>query len=196
MPGRTDEALAIRTDWLPYAERLSQRDLAEIDLVVIHATELPDLATARRYGEQIHYPGSRSGNSGHFYIDRDGRIEQWVPLDRVAHHVVGFNQRSIGIELVNLGRYPDWLDSRHQTWQEPITEAQFQALSAVLRQLKVQLPSLAEMIGHDDLDRRLVPASNDPATSVRRKLDPGPDFPWERLAEASGLARAGWAQGR
>ena len=40
-------AIAIR-DWpLPYAARLDSRPLAAIDLVVIHCTELPDMAMAR-----------------------------------------------------------------------------------------------------------------------------------------------------
>ncbi len=99
-------SLDIRQRPLPYVERLENRYTDEIDLVVIHCTELPDLAMARVYGEREHYPETRTGNSGHFYIDRDGRIEQWVPLDRVAHHVRGFNPHSIGIELVNNGRYP------------------------------------------------------------------------------------------
>ena len=42
---------------LPYEDRLEQRPDAQVDLVVIHCTELPDLATAREYGER----GSRSG---------------------------------------------------------------------------------------------------------------------------------------
>ena len=36
---------------LPYESRLEQRPLSQVDLVVIHCTELPDLATAREYGE-------------------------------------------------------------------------------------------------------------------------------------------------
>ena len=84
--------------WLEYAHRLDAREPGEIDLVVLHCTELPDLGTAREYGERIHYPSSRTGNAGHYYIDRDGRTEQWVPLDRVAHHVRGHNRNSVGIE--------------------------------------------------------------------------------------------------
>src|SRR5437868_3329890 len=104
---------------LSYAEKLEPRDRAEIDLVVIHCTELPDLVTAREYGERIVHATSMTGNSGHWYIDRDGALARWVPEDRVAHHVRGYNARSIGIELVNLGRFPDWLDSRKQTMTEP-----------------------------------------------------------------------------
>ncbi|AKS42834.1 N-acetylmuramoyl-L-alanine amidase [Wenzhouxiangella marina] len=172
---------------LSYQDRLESRTLDSIELLVIHATELPDLDMAREYGERIHYPGSRTGNSGHFYIDREGRIEQWVALDRVAHHVAGQNANSIGVELVSLGRYPDWLDSRHQDWQEPVNEAQLRALIGLIDQLRTRLPNLNRIAGHDQLDRRRVPASDDPSIQVRRKLDPGPEFPWSRLIEATGL---------
>jgi N-acetylmuramoyl-L-alanine amidase len=174
---------------LPYDQKLDERSLSEIELVVLHATELPDLAMARSYGERIHYPDSETGNSGHFYIDRDGRTEQWVSLDRVAHHVAGHNAHSIGIELVNLGRYPNWYDSRHQTWQEPISDAQLNALVTLLRQLDEQLPNLGSIAGHDALDRRRVQASDNPDIEVARKLDPGPDFPWPRVLESISLMR-------
>ena len=55
---------------LPYHDRLPLRDPATLEMVVIHCTELPDLATAREYGERVLYD-SGAGNSGHFYIDRD-----------------------------------------------------------------------------------------------------------------------------
>ncbi|MCH8477637.1 MAG: N-acetylmuramoyl-L-alanine amidase [Wenzhouxiangella sp.] len=180
---------SIRQRPLPYADCLQQRSPADIELVVIHAPELPDLAMARDYGKRIHYPDSGTGNSGHFYIDRDGSIEQWVAVDRVAHHVAGHNANSLGIELVNLGRYPHWLDSRHQHWQEQLTEAQIEALIGLLRRLQAKLPKLRCIAGHDELDQREVKASDDPDLRVRRKLDPGPGFPWSRVVEGSGLAR-------
>lgn len=176
-------------DPLHYEARLSERALSDIDLVVIHATELPDLATAREYGERIVHTGSQTGNSGHFYIDRDGSIHQWVALNRVAYHTVGYNTRSIGIELVNLGRYPDWLDSRHQQWQEDITPEQLAALLDLLAALRAELPALQFIAGHDALDPRWVQASDDETLKVRRKLDPGPNFPWDRVIENSGLGR-------
>ncbi|MEE4638031.1 MAG: N-acetylmuramoyl-L-alanine amidase [Wenzhouxiangella sp.] len=177
----------VRHEPLSYVERLEPRALETIELAVIHATELPDLAMAREYGERIHYPVSQTGNSGHFYIDRDGRVLQWVPLDRVAHHVAGHNPSSIGIELISLGRYPKWLDSEHQAWQERATPAQIAALIDLLNTLRQNLPSLERISGHDQLDLRFVPASDDPRRSVRRKLDPGPDFPWTTVIEATGL---------
>jgi len=163
---------------LDYAARLDERGLDEIRRVVIHATELPDLATAREYGQRIHHAESRTGNSGHFYIDRDGSVEQWVPLERVAHHVRGHNRDSIGIELVHRGRWPDWYASDAQHWRDPYPPAQINALVALLRALNTRLPALATITGHDRLDTGRIAASDDPTVRIRRKLDPGPTFPW------------------
>jgi len=174
-------------NWLPYIERLQARPLAAIDLVVVHCTELPDLASAREYGERELY-ASGTGNSGHFYIDRDGRIEQYVPLQRVAHHVRGYNPRSVGIELVNRGRWPNWFDSRHQAMDEPYPPAQVAALLALLQALSATLPGLAWIAGHDGLDTDQVPASDDPSLRVARKRDPGPRFPWPQVLAGCTLA--------
>ena len=176
-------------DWpLPYVAQLPERPLAQIDLVVMHCTELPDLAMAREYGERIHYDAG-TGNSGHYYLDRDGSLHRFVDPARIAHHTRGYNPRSIGIEIVNTGRYPHWYDSRHQAMDEPYTEAQIAALIALLKQLRETLPNLHFIAGHEDLDREEVPASDDPAARVRRKIDPGPLFPWERVSSEVSLER-------
>jgi N-acetylmuramoyl-L-alanine amidase len=173
---------------LPYEERLEARPTARIDLVVIHCTELPDLAMAREFGErEVHASGT--GNSGHYYVDRDGSIHVFVKPERVAHHTRGYNERSVGIELVNTGRFPDWLDSRHQAMDEPYTEAQVVALVGLLRALRRDIPTLEFIAGHEDLDRDTVPATDDPAQRVSRKRDPGPRFPWSRVLDETPLAR-------
>lgn len=166
---------------LPYANALEARRLATLDLVVIHCTELPDLAEARAYGERVHYPESGTGNSGHYYVERNGRIEEWVPPERIAHHVRGFNARSVGVELVNRGRFPDWFHSRRQAMTEAYPPRQVEALIALLERLAQDLPSLRWIAGHDMLDRESVPASDEPKCKVRRKVDPGPLFPWDSV---------------
>ncbi len=177
-----------RPHHLPYADMLAERALDGIDTVVIHCTELPDLATARGFGERILY-GSGTGNSGHYYIDRDGSTFEYVPAGRIAHHTRGWNARSVGIELVNRGRHPHWLDSRHQAMDEPYPQPQVAALVALLHGLQKRLPSLLLIAGHEDLDLDEVPASDDPALRVRRKRDPGPLFPWERVVAEVALHR-------
>ena len=174
---------------LSYEDRLDARAIEQIDLVVIHCTELPHLAMAREYGERILHADSQTGNSGHFYIDRDGSIVRYVRPDRVAHHVRGHNPRSIGIELVNTGRYPDWLDSRHQAMDDPYADAQVEALIALLNRLRRELPNLQWIAGHEDLDTAQVPASDDADKMVARKRDPGPLFPWGKVLAAVPLQR-------
>jgi N-acetylmuramoyl-L-alanine amidase len=185
---QASEQPAVRLWPLPYEERLQARSIAQIDLVVIHCSELPDLAMAREFGERALYANG-TGNSGHFYIDRDGVVHQFVAPTRIANHTRGYNPRSVGIELVNTGRYPDWFDSRRQAMTEPYPDAQVAALTALLDTLRSGLPNLRAIAGHEDLDTDAVPASDDARLQVRRKRDPGPLFPWPRVLQASGLGR-------
>ena len=174
---------------LPYVTNLEIRPLESIDLVVIHCTELPDLVTARDYGQRIHYPETGTGNSGHFYVERNGRIERWVPPERVAHHVRGFNARSIGIELDNNGRYPDWFDSRKQVMTDAYPLSQINSLLSLLHKLRAELPNLEWVTGHESLDTSQIQASDKPQLFVNRKKDPGPLFPWDRLLPDIDLKR-------
>lgn len=177
-------------DWpLPYESRLHARALDAIDLIVIHCTELPDMQMTREFGERIRYPATQTGNSGHYYIDTDGTVYRFVADARVANHTFGYNSRSIGIEIANIGRYPNWGDSRHQAFTVAYTKQQIDALLALLRQLRQDLPRLRYIAGHEDLDRRLEPASDDPAIMLPRRQDPGPLFPWAQVIPASGLER-------
>lgn len=182
-------ALKILPRPLSYIEQLDSRSTDNIDLVVIHCTELPDLDIARTWGEREIHPDSQSGNSGHFYIDRDGSIEEWVPAGRVAHHVRGLNSQSIGIELVNTGRYPHWFHTDHQQMTEPYPPPQIQALVVLLSDLSVKLPALVKIAGHEDLDTALIPADDNPGIMIRRKLDPGPCFPWQDVLSRVPLTR-------
>lgn len=174
---------------LSYIKRLDSRSADNISLVVIHCTELPDLATARIWGERVIHTQSQTGNSGHFYIDRDGSTQAWVPIDRVAHHVRGNNERSIGIELVNTGRYPDWFKSGHQEMSEPYPAVQVDALIKLLDHLVSTLPGLDSIAGHEDLDTDWIPSEDKPDIMVKRKLDPGPHFPWSAIMDKTQLNR-------
>jgi len=174
---------------LPYEERLEPRPLSRIDLVVVHCTEVPTLQLSREYGERILYAGSQTGNSGHYYIDRDGTVVMYVRPERIANHVRGYNTRSVGIELVNTGRYPYWRDSKHQAMSEPYPQAQIDALVALLKELQKELPNLHYIAGHEDLDRDQETAFDDPNILVARKLDPGPLFPWPEVMRQVKLER-------
>ena len=170
---------------LPYHQKLQLRTMDDVDTVVIHCTELPTLKLAREFGEQVWY-ASNTGNSGHYYIDRDGAIYQYVADERVANHTRGFNERSIGIELINVGRYPDWYHHDKQQLSESYSGAQITSLKDLLKDLQGQYPQLTTIAGHEDLDTALMAAEDVPTKQIRRKVDPGPFFPWnEVLAEVS-----------
>lgn len=177
-------------DWpVSYAARLDVRAIADIDLVIMHCTELPDMTLAREYAERMHHIDSQTGNCGHLYVDRDGALHRFVPLTHVAHHCHDWNARSLGIELVNRGRWPNWHDSRHQTFTETYPAEQIAALTHLLQDLRELCPNLTRIAGHEDLDQRLEPASDDASIALPRRRDPGPLFPWPQVIMKCGLDR-------
>ncbi|PJJ97574.1 N-acetylmuramoyl-L-alanine amidase [Lysobacteraceae bacterium NML91-0213] len=133
-------------------------------LIVVHYTEqdsaaqsLHTLRTGNRFGPV----------SAHYLIGADGTLYQLVADERRAWHagagswgtISDVNSASIGIELDNDG-------------QSPFADAQIDALIALLDDLttRLRIPR-THVIGHSDL-------------APGRKVDPGPLFPWQRLAEA------------
>jgi N-acetylmuramoyl-L-alanine amidase len=119
--------------------------------------------------------------SSHYLIaEQPATIYQLVDENRRAWHAgesqwrgrTWLNASSIGIELVNQG-FTDTPTGR--VWQ-PYSEAQIDALIVLLKDIvqRHHLP-LGSIIGHSDI-------------APQRKQDPGPLFPWQRLAQA-GLIR-------
>lgn len=175
---------------LHYNEKLDKRSVNDIEIIVIHCTELPDIETARIYGEKVHYE-SGTGNSGHYYISKSGKTYQWVENNRIAHHVKDHNKKSIGIELDNLGRYPDWHKTNHQIMYDEYPNEQIDSLIKLIHSLQKQLPNLKYITGHEDLDTRLIESDNDPEIFIRRKMDPGKLFPWETVMQKINLINIG-----
>lgn len=103
--------------------------------------------------------------SAHLLIERDGAITQFVSLEERAWHagvssfegVANCNDYSIGIELEG-------------TDDVPYSDAQYQSLEKVTRQLLATYPKLtpARITGHDQI-------------APGRKTDPGPAFDWPRF---------------
>ena len=107
----------------------------------------------------------RSGVSAHYLIGRDGGLLQLVDERARAWHAGAsrwgpahdLNSASIGIELDNDG-------------SEPYAQAQIDTLLRLLSDLRQRhrLPP-SSFLGHSDV-------------APGRKIDPGPRFPWARLA--------------
>lgn len=115
--------------------------------------------------------------SSHYLIgDGPATVYQLVDESRRAWHAgdsqwdgrTWLNSTSIGIEIVNPG-FDDTPNGR--VWY-PYSEAQVQSLIALLKDIvKRNNIKPRYIIGHSDI-------------APLRKLDPGPLFPWKRLADA------------
>ncbi len=169
--------MKIIKDLVSYNNLLQKRNVKDIRMVVLHITELPTLTYARKAAEVL-LPGKKIGVCGHYYINRDGKVNQYVEVNRIAQHVFLKNKDSIGIEIVNRGRFPNWFSSKNQVPTEKFSNSQISALLSLLRYLKKEVPSLSEIKKHSDLDRRMIPAKDNPQIKVYRRIDPGPLFPW------------------
>lgn len=119
--------------------------------------------------------------SSHYLIsDRPATVYQLVDESRRAWHAgdsawqkdTQLNFSSVGIELVNAG-YVDTPEGR--LWH-PYPEQQITLLIELLKQIAARHRIAPEhILGHSDI-------------APGRKVDPGPLFPWVRLAQA-GLIR-------
>lgn len=116
--------------------------------------------------------------SAHYLIgdDKPATIYKLVDENRRAWHAgesewqgrTWLNSSSIGIEIVN----PGFVDTPTGRLWYPYSEAQVQALIVLLKDITQRNAiSPRNIIGHSDI-------------APLRKLDPGPLFPWKRLAEA------------
>ncbi len=146
-----------------------------VEFVVLHYTA----ATLERTFELFTSPASEV--SAHIVIDHDGVVYELVEclggITKRAWHagrsrfevvtgsgrqlVEGFNDRSIGVELVNLNGNIF-----------PYTEAQYTSLFALIESLKGRYPALQSpeaIVGHEQI------------AGFRGKADPGRCFEWDRL---------------
>lgn len=146
-----------------------------VEFVVLHFTATP----LKRALALLTDPATEV--SAHLVVDRDGTVYELVSClegsskrawhagksrMEVASHgdtrlVESFNDRSIGIELVNVNGNIF-----------PYTEAQYSALFGLLERLKALYPALARpeaIVGHEHI------------AGFRGKSDPGLRFEWDRL---------------
>ena len=133
-------------------------------LIVLHFTEQHSVAESLA---TLRGSNSEGPVSAHYLIGSDGRRYQLVSDDARAWHagagrwgtITDVNSASIGIELDNDGH-------------APFATAQIDSLLVLLADLtqRLHIPP-QQVIGHEDL-------------APGRKVDPGPLFPWQRLADA------------
>jgi len=148
----------------------------EIRLLVIHNISLPpgefggpwieDLFTNRLNPQQHPYFQNiaQLQVSAHLLIRRDGKLIQFVPLEKRAWHAGAScfqgqdrcNDYSIGIEL----------EGSDET---NFTDIQYETLATTTRSIQALYPNIekSNIVGHSDI-------------AAGRKTDPGPCFDWSR----------------
>lgn len=161
-----------------------------VDTVIVHSLGGPDCRDGTRFFKRI---GGDAGSwahtfatlpivSIHYVIGRDGQVVAGIPESEAASHAIGWNQRSIGIELVNNG---DGVD--------PFPEVQLQSLVRLILDLRTRFPQVTpdRVFRHSDVDHTRFSAASfgRGCAAFRRKLDPGDAFPWaEFKARLAGSA--------
>lgn len=155
---------------------------AAVDLIVVHSISLPPGEFGGGFVQQLFCQQLDLGAhaffqslaglevSAHFFIERSGRLWQFVDCDLRAWHAgASFyrgrgqcNDDSVGIEL-------EGLEGLH------FEAAQYQALARLCSDVALRYP-IAHIAGHEHI-------------APGRKRDPGAGFDWERLREALGWPR-------
>jgi N-acetylmuramoyl-L-alanine amidase len=136
------------------------------DMLILHYTGMPTAEGALGWLAR-----EESQVSSHYFVFEDGRVVQLVPEAARAWHAgksvwrgeTDINSASIGIEIANPG---------HPGGLPDFPPAQIKAVIDLCR---------------DIVDRNAIPAERVLAHSdvaPVRKIDPGENFPWARLAEA------------
>ncbi len=153
----------------PAATKYFNERKSAIDMLLIHGTEVDDAKTRAILSGQTAYEAS-----AHYYIDDKGRITQYLDESARAWHAgKGYwagsedtNSRSVGIELLAISH-----DGKFKGEETVYTDAQIDALVQLSKEItsRHNIPA-AHVLGHTD-------------TAPFRKFDPGPKFPWVKLAE-------------
>ncbi len=162
------------------------------DTVIIHYTAGSSMSSAV---DTLKKPSVKA--SAHLVIDRDGKVCQLIGFNRIAWHAgrsswqnrSGINKFSIGIELVNAGelqlsgsQFVSWFGHRYEqeevieavhrnqrktSFWHAYTQAQIEACFEVCHVLKENY-QIEFILGHEEI-------------APRRKTDPGPAFPLDKL---------------
>lgn len=165
--------------WARYvpSPNCSSREGWEVDAVVLHHISLPPGRFGGPWVEDFFcnrldpaadcfFPEiAQLRVSAHFFVDREGRVTQFVDTDLKAWHagesalegVPDVNRFSVGIELEGDG-------------ETPYAEAQYAALRHLLAEVRRAHPRVIpqRIVGHEHV-------------SPGRKADPGPLFAWNRV---------------
>lgn len=165
----------------------------DLDTIILHYTA----ANTRSSVNTLTNPRVRA--SAHVVVSRDGSITQLAPFNVITWHAgksqhkgrVGFNKYSIGIEMENDGTltksgstYRAWYGAKHKEdevleakhknstktkFWHTYTQEQIETVKELCRIL-IETYELKHILGHEEI-------------APKRKQDPGPAFPLNRVRD-------------
>lgn len=182
-----DDSPLWREGWYQFAGRLTSPNYgprpsqAEIDLIVLHCISLPPGQyggdeVQRLFTNQLDWNAHPYFKriegmqvSSHFYIRRQGELQQFVSCDQRAWHAgvssylgrSDCNNNAIGIELEGVD-------------DAPFDERQYETLASLCAAILQRYP-ITQVAGHEHI-------------APGRKTDPGSGFDWALLQQALGLS--------
>jgi N-acetylmuramoyl-L-alanine amidase len=142
---------------------------SRIQFVVLHYTSasLERSLQLLTHGEVSSHYLIGDNKSATIYKLMDENLRAWHAGESQWQGRTWMNSSSIGIEIVN----PGFKDTPTGRLWYPYTEAQVQSLIVLLKDISQRYAiNPRNIVGHSDI-------------APLRKLDPGPLFPWKRLAE-------------
>ncbi|MEH6445009.1 MAG: N-acetylmuramoyl-L-alanine amidase [Oceanospirillaceae bacterium] len=164
----------------PKTDMQAQMRTGKVDAIVIHAIGGPFCKEGR-----VRFSYAKKGLvfwqrffakqpvvGIHYLVARDGLVARSIAESKVANHALGWNLRSIGIELINAG-----------DGVEPYPQVQMVALISLIKDIRVRNPqiTLKNVVRHSDIDKRMFGCAG---LQVKRKQDPGILFDYQALIKA------------
>lgn len=155
-------------------------------IILIHHTAIDDFNDSLSRFKSETLPSDRPdiqkagavNVSTHFMVERDGTVNQLMPLEYMGRHVIGLNYSSIGVE--NVGG---------ENSNDNLTNEQLKANIELVKYLKKRFDTIEYVVGHYEyrcFENHELWLERD-ANYRTEKDDPSPRFMRELRAKITGL---------
>ena len=121
--------------------------MRKINTIVIHCSATPEAMTYPLESLRADHKKRGFVDVGyHYYIRKDGTIQEGRPLNQIGAHAKGYNTGSIGI------CYEGGLDANRKP-KDTRTEAQKKSMLVLLKATLKLYPTITRICGHRDLPK-------------------------------------------
>jgi len=121
--------------------------MRKINTIVIHCSATPEAMTYPLESLRADHKSRGYVDVGyHYYIRKDGSVQEGRPLNQIGAHAKGYNTGSIGI------CYEGGLDANRKP-KDTRTEAQKKSMLVLLKATLKLYPSITRICGHRDLPK-------------------------------------------